>query len=339
MLGKVDVRSCGFLPAQGWRSRECSMQDRSLSGIYSAGKNCICLRMMEETKSKYSQTAEKQADSQSPAAIFLHIPKTAGTTLLHILDRQYAPETIHSFGGDAHASVAQFRAMESESRAKIRLLRGHMAYGLHQCLPDPVVYFTILRNPAARVISYYNYILRTPAHYLYEEVTSKNMSLHDLMESRLPLMMNDGQVRLISGVWGEPGFGEVTPAMLETAKKNLADSFVVVGLTEQFDKTLCLLKENLNWQQDITYERLNVSPQGAKKDQISAATVDLVQRANQQDIALYAYAQDLFAEQCAQRGALFDIRVRRFQFANKSKPIIKSLRTYSVRTKLRTMFK
>ena len=283
-------------------------------------------------------TSNKLAGGQPAAAIFLHIPKTAGTTLMSILDRQYPAESIYSFGADAHASVAQFKAMDDESRAKIQLLRGHMAYGLHEFLPAPAVYFTVLRDPVARVISTYNFILRTPAHYLYEAVTRQNLSLHGLLASKLPLMMNDGQVRLISGVWGEPAFGEVTEAMLEKAKKNLAESFAVAGITEQFDQTLCLLKENLKWQQAITYQRLNVSQQGLQASKLPAATVDLIQHANRQDLALYAYARNLFKEQCAQRGALFAWRVRRFQLTNKYGPIVKRLRTYSVRTKLRSLF-
>lgn len=293
---------------------------------------------MSENQSTIGLTARGTARGVRPTAIFLHIPKTAGTTLLNILDRQYAPETIHSFGGDAHASVAQFKAMDPASRTHIRLLRGHMAFGLHECLPGPSIYFTVLRDPVARVISYYRYILRTPPHYLYEEVTQKKMSLEDLLESGLPLMMNDGQVRLISGVWGEPGFGEVTPEMLERAKKNMCDAFVVTGLMEQFDRTLCLLKEVLAWKQPITNRRLNVSPQGDQKSPLSPHTIELVQRINRQDLALYRFAQALFAEQCALQGPLFDARVRLFQMQNRLRPPGDRLRTYSLRAKLRSLF-
>jgi len=287
-------------------------------------------------KSNAIHTAREQENGSPAAAIFLHIPKTAGTTLLNIIARQYPPEAIYSFGADAHESVAQFKALDEESREKIHLLLGHMAYGLHEYLPNFAGYFTLLRDPAARVISYYNFIRRTPDHYLYDEVMGKDLSLHDLLESGLPLMMNDGQVRLLSGAWGEPAFGEVSPALLETAKRSLADSFIVAGLTEQFDKTLYLLKEKLNWQKDITYQRQNVSRQGLKENQLPKATVELIKRVNRQDIALYAYAHDLFDEQCAQQGALFPFRVRYFQLLNKYQPSIKRLRSYSIRAKLKS---
>ena len=293
--------------------------------------------MMLNKNSDSIQAVGEQENGSPAAVIFLHIPKTAGTTLLKIIYRQYPPETVLSFGTDAHESVAQFKALDEESRKKIRLLHGHMAYGLHEYLPGPTEYFTVLRDPVARVISYYNFICRTSGHYLYDEVVGKDLSLHALLESELPLMMNDGQVRLLSGVWGEPAFGEVSLAMLETARKNLADSFIVVGLTEQFDKTLYLLKEKLNWQQVITYQRQNVSRQGIKENQLPRATVELIKRINRQDIALYACAQDFFNEQCAQQGASFELRVRYFQFLNKYQPLITRFRTYSVREKLKSL--
>lgn len=43
-------------------------------------------------------------------------------------------------------------------------------------------------------------------------------------------MMNNGQVRLLSGVWGDAPFDGVTPAMLDKAKRNLR-SCAVVGVT------------------------------------------------------------------------------------------------------------
>ena len=292
-------------------------------------------------KSISIQTAAEQGNGSQPAVIFLHIPKTAGTTLLRILDRQYSPEVVHSFGADAHKSVAEYKALDEESRKNIRLLRGHMAYGLHEYLPSSAGYFTILREPVARVISYYNFIRRNPEHYLYDEVMGNDLSLHALIESGLPLMMNDAQVRLLSGVWGDPGFGEVSLAMLETAQQNLADSFIVVGLTEQFDKTLLLLKEKLNWQHDISYQRLNVSKQGVKEDRLPKETIELIKRVNRQDIALYAYAQELFKKQCSQQGFFFKYRVRYFQYLNKYQldMDIKKLRTYSVRVKLKSILR
>jgi hypothetical protein len=49
-----------------------------------------------------------RASHNSQPVIFLHIPKTAGTTLHDIIERQYAPDVIYTFGSDAHDSVEKF---------------------------------------------------------------------------------------------------------------------------------------------------------------------------------------------------------------------------------------
>jgi hypothetical protein len=282
-------------------------------------------------------TIPNQETGDDPAVIFLHIPKTAGTTLLEILDRQYPPEAVFSIGAIAQESIAQFEMMDEEERSKIRLLRGHMGYGLHEFLPGPVQYFTILRDPVARVISHYNFIRRTPDHYLYDRVIGGNLSLHALLQENYALMLNDAQVRLISGVWGDVPFGEVTLEMLETAKKNLAQSFPVVGLTEQFDKTVLLLKETFNWPGDIAYHKRNVTREGMTVDTLPAETIKLIRRVNRQDQALYDFGRKLFKKQCARRGPGFDLRVRNFQRINKYGRPWQRLRSFSVRAKLKEM--
>jgi hypothetical protein len=280
---------------------------------------------------------KNQETHADPAVIFLHIPKTAGTTLLEILDRQIPPKAIFSIGAIAQESIAQFEALPEEERNRIRLLRGHMGFGLHEFLPGPAHYFTLLRDPVARVISHYNFIRRTPDHYLYDRVVEGNLSLYDLLQENYALMLNDAQVRLISGVWGYAPFGEVTPEMLETAKQNLAQFFPVVGLTEQFDKTVMLLKETFNWPAAITYHRRNVSRDGKTADALPAQTIELIRHVNRQDQALYEFGRKLFREQCARRGPGFNLRVRNFQRINKYGRPLQRLRTFSVRTKLKEL--
>ena len=77
--------------------------------------------------------------------IYVHIPKTAGTTLNTIIERHYPPEKRFSLGPRAQEDVARFKALSAAERARIWMLNGHLAYGLHDYLPGPTAYFTILR--------------------------------------------------------------------------------------------------------------------------------------------------------------------------------------------------
>lgn len=266
----------------------------------------------------------------SKPAIFFHIPKTAGTTLHTIVDRQYAPEKIYSFGSNAQDSIKAFQELSIEERSNLQFLRGHMPFGLHDYFPQSDEYFTLLRDPVARVVSYYNFILRTPDHYLYEIIKSKNMSLFDLMQTDYPIMMNDAQVRLLSGIWADVGFGKVPAEMLEKAKSNLKNYFVVVGITEEFDKTLFLLKEKLRWPSQIFYKKENVTRK-KKSQSMSAKTLEIVRRYNQLDQALYQFAKTLFLKEIEDQGPLFPFKVKIFQLQNKFYSRYLDFRSYSVR--------
>ncbi|HSH04060.1 MAG TPA: sulfotransferase family 2 domain-containing protein [Anaerolineae bacterium] len=269
--------------------------------------------------------------------IFLHIPKTAGTTLHTILDRQYAPETIHSFDGDAHGSTKAFKALPAERRDKIALLRGHMAYGLHEFFAGETTYFTVLRDPVKRVISEYNYILRTPPHYLYDFVTENKLDLRGTLDSGEALMMNDACVRLLSGVWGDVGYMECTPDMLAVAKKRLDE--MIVGLTERFDETVCLLRNELGWEAPITYERKNVTRSGVAKEGLDRETLATIEKANQLDMALYAHGQKRFEEQLKAQGVLFPAQVGLLRLNNRYGYLYWRLRRYSVRVYVKNLWR
>jgi len=128
--------------------------------------------------------------------IFVHIPKTAGTTLYQIIDRNYAPDAIHT--ARPADMVRAIKTLDDARKAKIRILRAHAGFGLHESLPGPWAYFTILRDPIERVISYYYDICRTPQHGWHKQ--AKSMGLKGFVESGLDAMMENGQTRLASGL-------------------------------------------------------------------------------------------------------------------------------------------
>lgn len=80
--------------------------------------------------------------------IFLHLPRTAGTTLHRIIERQVRPEGIFSIGWTEQESVQAYRELSQARKAEIRMVRGHMAFGLHEFVPGPSTYFTLLRDPS-----------------------------------------------------------------------------------------------------------------------------------------------------------------------------------------------
>lgn len=248
--------------------------------------------------------------------IFVHIPKTAGTTLHRIIERQYPRNRIFTIGRLSHESIDEFKSMSEARRAQFRVLKGHMGFGLHAYIPGPSAYFTVLREPVERVISFFYWVRRTPHHYLYDFVTSEDVGLREYLQSRANIMLDNAQVRMLSGVWYDLGFGDCITDTLETAKRHLRDRFTVVGLTERFDETLILLKSAFGWRNPY-YARQNVTAQRPTRNELPPGTLDAILQTHQLDIQLYQYATELFADQIHQQGPAFAEELKRFQSANR----------------------
>ena len=247
--------------------------------------------------------------------IFLHIPKTAGTTLHDIIGRQYVASEMHTMLLDVPESIKQFLALSEAERGQFKMIRGHMGYGLHQFVPRPCQYFTILRDPVERVISTYYFIKRTPGHFFYHIFKEENLTLKGYVESGYSNMMDNGQTRMLAGGDGNILEGECTQEMFEQAKENLRRSFVLVGLTERFDETLLLLRHQFGWRR-LFYIRKNVSPHRLEKETLSPDTLEAILAMNRYDLALYEYAQSLFEEYIERVGITFKLQTFIFRKAN-----------------------
>ena len=248
--------------------------------------------------------------------IFLHIHKTAGTTLHRVIERQYQPEQIWTL--DDQHTLDDLLRLSVAQRAQIQMLRGHMIFGLHEYMPGPSSYFTLLREPVERVISFFYFIRRNPHHYHFAPITSGNLTLKEFLELRQNNMMDNGQTRMLAGAQQyECPVGECTPDLLEAAKRNLSESFSVVGLMERFDETLLLLRQAYGWR-NVRYVRQNVTGSRPLKADLPPATLDLVAECNQLDLELYEYASTLFDEQVQEQGPGFARQVRLFQTVNRS---------------------
>jgi hypothetical protein len=265
--------------------------------------------------------------NEERALLFLHIPKAGGTTLHSVIERQFAPAVTFSITGMTPSqSIREFIELPAERRAKIRLLKGHMPYGLHEYLSVPSTYITMLRDPVDRVVSHYYFVRRSPGVGHHREVESGRMTLDDFVRERAAIRANNDQTRLISGVekvnrklWsGGQGTNEEAGDVdiLEIAKANIRDHFTLVGLAENFDESLLLLRKRLGWR-NVYYVKQNVTKGRPAKRQVPRETIHLIEKHNELDMALYEYARQRFEEAIAAEGATFSSELRRFQRNNR----------------------
>lgn len=236
-------------------------------------------------------------DSDKYTLIFLHIPKAAGTTMHKIIERQYGKSSIFTMdGARVMESSDEIRSMSDDRKRRIKVLKGHMAYGLHAYMPKPCRYFTVLRDPLERLISHYYYVIRTPEHYLYETVISQKMTLEDYIDSGISQELINGQTRMLAS---QNGYlvedGAITENHLNEAKQHLDKSFELVGLAEQFDETLLLCKQAFGWK-NVFYSRSNVTRERPARESVSEEVADMILDHNKFDSELYAYARKQFEE-------------------------------------------
>ena len=109
-----------------------------------------------------------QVDAAGKAIIFLHVPKTAGTTLNRLIEWEYNLFEMYSVDPVLFRwSAAHLRKLSQRRLQKTRMFKGHMLFGLHEVLPQPATYITVLRDPIDRMISAFYFMRTYKLHPLY----------------------------------------------------------------------------------------------------------------------------------------------------------------------------
>lgn len=220
--------------------------------------------------------------------IFVHIPKTGGTTLQLILNRQYGRKVFNVKNEIMASKVAKVSTWRNK---RIKCLKGHLPFGYHKLFPnDDVKYISMLRDPVKRVISFYHFVKSRPHHHNYPAIVGNNLSIKEFVESGVNRHMENCQLRFISNNIYTP-FGECTERMLDQAKENIEKHIAVCGITEMFDESLIFMKKEFNWVRPFYY-RENVTGHGVKPSDLDQDTLDVILKYNQLDIELYNWAKE-----------------------------------------------
>ena len=247
------------------------------------------------------------------AFYYLHLPKTAGTTLNEeVIYRQYAVEP-HAVSPDGlvHGGVLYYpgdgffksrrptipeNVVRDLVECPVRAVVGHFTFGLHQVAPGRGwQYMTIVREPVARVWSMYRHlqVWATPGMRFGDARAAfdKDVSMEEMLSRfRLRELDND-QTRRIAG--REPAYGRCTRELLDLALTNLEESFSLVGVTERFDETLALAEVELGWRDAHEYWVINVNDAYPATEPVDPATAEAIRAYNALDVELYEFAREL----------------------------------------------
>lgn len=243
--------------------------------------------------------------------IFLHLPKNGGNTLHSILKRKYNNKSIFSIKviENIRLNTNEFINLTENERLKIKLLKGHMLFGLHQHLIGESKYITFLRNPEDRIISFYHYVKSRPKHRLYNFIHSNNYSLYDFVINVNEGDVHNAQIRWISGINGSE------KEMFQKALKNIETHFSFVGFQEYFNESLILLSESYNWSTPY-YKYQNKGSYAKNKDTLlDKKTKKAIAERNKGDLELYAILEKQFKKQLNECSQL-NLKLKKLKLAN-----------------------
>lgn len=261
--------------------------------------------------------------------IFLHVPKTGGTTLQSILRERYPGDRIYTTNGeDVWESLQALRDLPDERKANLDVVMGHMAYGVHEWLPGDATYVTLLRDPVDRVVSHYHYAKANESHYLYDRIHAEGWTLSDYVREGPADEVVNGQTKMLLDLDAVRPKGEVTcnADAFEQVKENLRNHFTVVGMTGRFDESVLLMEEELGWN-DAYYHRENVTSNRPSVSDIDDETVETVASHNEYDLRLIDYVEDVMSSQVEEHGIGNDLALQRFRLMNKIVGPIRKART------------
>jgi len=256
--------------------------------------------------------------SVADLVIFLHIPKTAGTTLWSILEKQYgAQQRRLKYGGITENNNKVRELLANSEAEKLKLVGSHIPFGAHEMTARTTSYFTLMRDPIKWVCSTYYKILRKKTHSLHEKVALGNLTINQA----IPLIEDNIQTRMLAGMsdlnWNDPEVPPppCLPVHLEKARVVLKNNIDVMGLTERFDESLILLQRFYGWKTPF-YSRKNVGS-NVKASQ-PPETIELIRARNAFDTELYEFAKELFEEEIERFGReRLKREVSRFHLKNK----------------------
>ncbi|MEO1583896.1 MAG: hypothetical protein AAFR96_04895 [Planctomycetota bacterium] len=240
-----------------------------------------------------------------PVLIHLHIPKNAGTSLsraikLRLLGRNpiswlRRSDVLGKYDVPGWERRLEIINASPTAASRVRFFEAHAGFGMHEKLPSPASYFTVLREPVDRALSVYHYTGETgerDAEETLDAFISRDRPIGRVWH------IDNAQVRYLAathGVIDSRPANECDRAMLDLAIERLRtkiDHFIV---QDRFDEGLLVLANELGWS-PIMYKRSNVTKVRRKADETDPGTIARLREMNALDTELYSVAQELFAE-------------------------------------------
>jgi hypothetical protein len=251
--------------------------------------------------------------------IFVHIPKTGGSTMRQIILNNVDPKRTLTVGSEHEKVMREFAAKSQQERDQYVAALGHFRYGVHRFFSSGAArYFTFLRHPIERTLSAYSYALERPRQPHHIEI-SRGTFIDFASDPRLGQKQSMWLMGYVpSDMATLEVYGRELPLpenTVEILEKRLTEEFVLAGVLEHYDASLLLLQDIFNWK-SVYYERANTTQKRLRYKDLNAEEKRVLDALTGPDFEIYDWVKARLEAQIEQRGDLFQQRLKAFQAAN-----------------------
>jgi Galactose-3-O-sulfotransferase len=239
----------------------------------------------------------------APPLVFIHVPKTGGTTINHILMRNFR------YRLDAYGSSFFPRYFPSEFVALVRprlpddtrrpvFFTGHIdiTNAVFRYMPVAYVAITVLREPVARIVSHYRAESTLPNSPIGAEIRDGKMSLLDFFRRLYPPYQLQHEIFA-------PTSRDVGEAL-----QSIESKVSLFGLQDRFDEFAVMLAELLGLP-DVVHAPRNATSADAAP--LPSSEIDEMRGLLAEEIAFYKSCEALYQTRIAQMPTGFSERVER----------------------------
>lgn len=218
--------------------------------------------------------------------VFIHIPKTAGSSFVDSMRLSFPNHTAFAYNRDAQASLV---AGETLPRTTPFCVGGHIPlYRLRHMDFASTVFLSFVRDPVARLFSYYQFSRRSDT----ENVTSDAARSEDLrgfltfLSQNRPRIMRNQQCRFVAGT--ETQFQDVAISFRKL-RRDLRDVPLFIAPSEHCSALLAHCAEVMFAGQALRETSQKVSASNSSAE-MARADRRFILRHNKADKALSAHA-------------------------------------------------
>ena len=237
-----------------------------------------------------SRFCDKREPARDPA-VFRHIQKTAGTSLVNLAARQYGEENI--------ITHSDYVSRDPQSLASIPFVSGHFGYDYAKNLIRTRKSFTFLRDPTERILSLY-YFYRSqdpnlfPMYRIAHECTLSEFLRRGLEDPYMRARLWNNQTwQLAHGYGATDGksLASFSPEeLIRLALEHLRE-FSFIGLTENYDADASKVAKLLGWSVEVNEFRENVNSGRKSAKDLSDEEAALIKEFTALDEVLYRHVK------------------------------------------------